>query len=90
MTFEYTPEGIPQGLCKAQRLYYVMTAGGDYAPEEYGYGYIQALARGYFGITDFRLIKATGLDIRVFDDALTFKIALMVESYLRYLEENQE
>ena len=63
VTFEYTPEGIPQGLCKAQRLYYVMTAGGDYAPEEYGYGYIQALARGYFGITDFRLIKATGLDI---------------------------
>jgi carbohydrate diacid regulator len=37
-----------------------------------------------------KLYKATGLDIRVFDDALTFKIALMVESYLRYLEENQE
>ena len=28
----------------------------------------------------------TGLDIRKFDDALTFKIALMVESYLHYLD----
>jgi len=63
ITFEYTPEGIPRGLCKAQRLYYIMTAGGDYAPEEYGFGYIQALAAGYYGITDSRLIKATGLDI---------------------------
>ena len=40
-----------------------MTAGGDYAPEEYGFGYIQALAAGYYGITDSKLIKATGLDI---------------------------
>ena len=63
ITFEYTPEGIPRGLCKAQRLYYVTTAGGDFAPDEYGYGYIQALAGGYYGITDTKLIKATGLDI---------------------------
>lgn len=63
ITFEYTPEGIPRGLCKAKRLYYVMTAGGEYAPEEYGYGYIQALAKGYYGIMDVRLIKAVGLDI---------------------------
>lgn len=30
--------------------------------------------------------KSTGLDIRVFDDALTFKIALMVVNYMKYLE----
>lgn len=30
--------------------------------------------------------KATGLDMRVFSDALTFNIALMVVSYLKYLE----
>ena len=33
-----------------------------------------------------KLQKATGLDIRVFDDALTLKIALMVVSYMNYLE----
>ncbi len=33
-----------------------------------------------------KLQKATGLDIRTFDDALTFKIALMVVNYMNYLE----
>ena len=33
-----------------------------------------------------KLQKAIGLDMRIFDDALTFKIALMVIEYLRYLE----
>lgn len=32
-----------------------------------------------------KLQKQTGLDIRIFDDALTLKIALMVEDYLTYL-----
>ncbi len=36
-----------------------------------------------------KLQKMTGLDVRVFDDALTFKIALMVVNYIRYIE-NQE
>lgn len=33
-----------------------------------------------------KLEKSTGLDIRTFDDALTFKIALMVVNYMRYLD----
>ncbi len=36
-----------------------------------------------------KLQKSIGLDIRTFDDALTFKIALMVVNYMKYLE-NQE
>ena len=32
-----------------------------------------------------KLEKSTGLDIRTFDDALTFKIALMVVNYMKYL-----
>ena len=36
-----------------------------------------------------KLQKSTGLDIRVFDDALTFKIAMMVVSYMKYME-NQD
>lgn len=63
ITFEYTPEGIPQGLCKAKKLYYVMTAGGNYVPEEFGFGYIKALCENYYGIRDVELIKETGLDI---------------------------
>ncbi len=33
-----------------------------------------------------KLAKSTGLDIRIFDDALTFKIALMVVTYMKYLD----
>lgn len=34
-----------------------------------------------------KLQKNTGLDIRVFEDAITFKIALMVAKYMAYMEE---
>lgn len=33
-----------------------------------------------------KIQKSTGLDLRNFDDALTFKIALMVVSYMKYLD----
>ena len=71
ITFRYTPEGIPQGLCKAKKLTYITTAGGDFFPEEFGFGYVKALAENFYGIRDVRLIKATGLDI---DGADTKKI----------------
>lgn len=34
-----------------------------------------------------KLQKTTGLDLRVFEDAITFKIALMVVKYMKYMEE---
>ncbi|HAH18005.1 MULTISPECIES: CdaR family transcriptional regulator [Eubacterium] len=33
-----------------------------------------------------KIQKTTGLDLRVFDDAITFKIALMVVKYMKYME----
>lgn len=63
ITFYYTPEGIPKGLCRAKELIYVTTAGGTYVPEEFGFGYVKALANLYYGISDVRLVSAAGLDI---------------------------
>ena len=63
ITFIYTPEGTPQGLCQAKELYYVTTAGGYFVPEEYGYGYIKTLAQSFYGIPKVQLIQAAGLDI---------------------------
>ena len=63
VTFKYNEYGVPEGLCKADRLYYVTTAGGEYVPEEFGFGYVKALAEGFYGIKDVRLIKAAGLDV---------------------------
>ncbi len=34
-----------------------------------------------------KLQKSTGLDLRVFEDAITLKIALMVVKYMKYMEE---
>lgn len=36
-----------------------------------------------------KLQKSTGLDIRIFEDALTFKIALMVVNYMKYVENKE-
>jgi len=33
-----------------------------------------------------KIQKITGLDLRIFDDAITFKIALMVSNYMNYVE----
>ncbi|WP_026496235.1 PucR family transcriptional regulator [Butyrivibrio sp. WCD3002] len=35
-----------------------------------------------------KLQKATGLDVRTFDEALTFKIAMMVLNYMRYVDKS--
>ncbi len=63
VTFTYSPEGIPQGLCRAKKLYYVMTAGGAYVPEAYGFGYVKELAQNFYGIPEVHLVKAAGLDL---------------------------
>lgn len=36
-----------------------------------------------------KLQKNTGLDLRVFEDAITFKIAMMVVEYMNYMEDNK-
>ena len=64
ITFKYSDDGVPIGLCRAKRLFYVTTAGGLFVPEEFGFGYIKALAQNFYGIRNVRKIEAVGLDIR--------------------------
>ena len=75
ITFRYSPEGAPIGLCRADRIYYVATAGGHFVPEEFGFGYVKALAKNYYGISDVRLIRAVGLDIDGADEEAIMKEA---------------
>lgn len=63
---EYGENGVPHGLCKANRLIYVTTAGGPYDPT-YSYGYIESLAKSFFGISETQLIKAEMLDVEGYD-----------------------
>ena len=48
----------------ADRLWYVTTVGGDSFPEDYGFGYVEALAKGFYGISQVELIHAAGLDLQ--------------------------
>ena len=63
LTFAYTAEGRPNGLCKAKRLIYVTTAGGPIISDEYGYGYVKTLAQAFYGIKDVSQVKAENLDV---------------------------
>lgn len=80
ITFRYTEEGYPVGLCKAKKLYYVTTAGGMFFPEEYGFGYVRALAENFYGIKECIMFKAVGLDI---DGADEEQILLECEKQIR-------
>lgn len=62
ITFKYGTDGTPQGLCAAKRLIYVTTAGGPIV-QDFGFEYVKALARLFYGISNTYLVKAEGLDI---------------------------
>ena len=62
----YDENGIPKGLCKAKKLYYVTTAGGPYLPD-FSYGWVKAMAENAFGIKETKLIAAEMLDVEGFD-----------------------
>lgn len=61
ITSKYGYNGVPIGMCKAEKLYYVTTAGGPYLPD-YSYDYIKELAK-CFGIMETELIKVEMLDV---------------------------
>lgn len=58
----YGSDGKTVGMCRAEKLYYVTTAGGPYVPD-YSFGYIKDLAVNYLGIKEAILIKAEMLDV---------------------------
>ena len=62
----YGADGMPIGMCRADELIYVTTAGGPYI-SDFSYGYIKAIAETCFGIKKTRLIKAEMLDIEGMD-----------------------
>ena len=59
--FKYTENGIV-GMAKAKKLIFVATSGGNKVID-FGYKYIEALAKVMYGINDVKLFYAEGLDI---------------------------
>ena len=62
ITFTYS-NGAPKGLCRAKRLTYITTSGGEIFCD-FGYSYIKAIAQNFFGIEDTISYRATNLDVR--------------------------
>lgn len=63
ITFKYSPEGFPIGLCKAKKLIYVTTAGGPIGEYNLGFDYVKSLAQLYYGIPEVTCFTAEFLDI---------------------------
>lgn len=61
ITFGY-PSGVPTGLCSAQELIYITTAGGYLAEQNSLELYLKELC-ALFGIPQLKFYKAEGLDI---------------------------
>lgn len=71
ITFEYI-NGRPCGLCKAKSLTYVTTSGGSIFAD-FGYEYIRALAKNFYGISQTKAYRAMNLDVNMIaaEDVLT-------------------
>ena len=84
ITFAYTDEGVPVGLCRAKRLYYVTTAGGTIFSGEFGYGYIRTLTQGMYGIPETFCFQAEGLDVAGADvDAILSEVEGKMDAHLK-------
>ena len=79
ITFEYS-NGKPSGLCKAKTLTYVTTSGGPIFTD-FGYEYIKALAKNFYGISKTKAYRAMNLDVDMIsaEDVLTKADVSIVE-----------
>ena len=62
LTFRYTDNGEPVGLCRGRRLIYLTTAGSPIGAEDWGFLYIRAAA-GMLGVKAFDRVSAESIDI---------------------------
>lgn len=81
VTFDYSENGY-KGLCRAKKLYFVTTSGGSRDPD-FGYSYISALAKEFYGIPETVCYAAEGLDIIGAD------ISAILESVMAEIDRNE-
>ena len=73
ITFKYR-NGHPLGLCRAKSLIYVTTSGGPVF-EDFGYTYLRALAKTFYGIPETVAVRAMNLDVMQIDAESVLKDA---------------
>lgn len=63
ITFKNEGDGTYTKLCKAKKLYYVTTAGGQIFTPNHGYEYVRDLVGTFYGIDDTEFFSAEMLDV---------------------------
>ena len=63
LTFVYMEDGRPKGLCKANKFFYITTAGGPILDRNCGFDYIKTLCGNMLGFTDMDYAAAECLDV---------------------------
>lgn len=82
VTFKNMGDGSYKKLCKAEKLYYVMTAGGPIYDPNLGYEYVRTLVSEFYGIDDTTLFTAEMLDVDGADvPGIMKKAASDIEDY---------
>lgn len=61
ITFHYTEHG-QEGLCRAEHVVYITTAGGPIGEQNFGFDYVGGLGR-MLGIPQAHCLSAEGLDV---------------------------
>lgn len=84
ISFAYGPDDRPYGLCRAKRLFYVMTAGGPIMPANSGFAQLRELCTCFYGIPETVLFAAQGLDLRGADvEAILSDTAERIDKWFR-------
>ena len=63
ITFYYTEEGWPVGLCKASRLIYITSSGGTIGEYDFGYEYIKTIFHDMYGVDRIEAVRLENLDV---------------------------
>lgn len=66
ITFGYGEGGASRGLCRAEKLLFLTTSGGDFTAANCGSDHLRALC-GMFGIPDYQFLGAALQDVREVD-----------------------
>ena len=75
VTFRYTEDGRPEGLCRADRLFYLTTTGGPILDKNCGFDYIKTLCGSMFGMSQIDYTAAECLDVWGVDVEATLQAA---------------
>ncbi len=83
ITFRYDDDRAV-GLCRAEKLVYIQTAGGLIGHFNFGFEHVRALCQTFYGIDDVVEFRAEGLDLEGSSSTVLLeKTEKEIERYLR-------